>query len=121
MAARMRNGGRARAEGRRNVISDDGRLQQARRRVRVLQEPSELWCWHRANGRDVVRFTSHGNTSDPTRSAVLLVHGFGANCEHWRRNVDSLVSSGLRVRSLPLSSHHRHLDHHHCAALSPSC
>ena len=29
--------------------------------------------------------------------AVLLVHGFGAFGEHWRRNVQELADSGYRV------------------------
>lgn len=36
-----------------------------------------------------------------TGPAVLLVHGFGGNCEHWRRNVPELAQTS-RVFSIDL-------------------
>lgn len=38
-----------------------------------------------------------GVAGPETGERVLLVHGFGATCEHWRNVVPSLVSSGYRV------------------------
>lgn len=34
--------------------------------------------------------------------AVVLVHGFGANCEHWRHNLGPLAERGFRVYAMDL-------------------
>lgn len=34
--------------------------------------------------------------------ALVLVHGFGANCQHWRRNLRPLAANGWRVYALDL-------------------
>ncbi|KAI0565481.1 Alpha/beta hydrolase [Gracilaria domingensis] len=34
--------------------------------------------------------------------ALVLVHGFGANCQHWRRNLAPLASKNFRVFALDL-------------------
>lgn len=33
---------------------------------------------------------------------IVLIHGFGANCEHWRRNMQPLADRGFRVYALDL-------------------
>lgn len=37
-----------------------------------------------------------------TLPAMVLVHGFGANCEHWRNNLQPLAATGFRVYALDL-------------------
>lgn len=36
------------------------------------------------------------------KPAIVLVHGFGANCQHWRRNMQPLADQGFRVFALDL-------------------
>lgn len=38
----------------------------------------------------------------PSRPAVILVHGFGANCQHWRKNLKPLADNGWRVYAMDL-------------------
>jgi pimeloyl-ACP methyl ester carboxylesterase len=35
-------------------------------------------------------------------AALVLVHGFGANCRHWRDNIGPLAARGLRVYAIDL-------------------
>ena len=38
---------------------------------------------------------AHGpSTSSPSSPTVLLVHGFGGNCDHFRKNIDELAQRG---------------------------
>lgn len=51
--------------------------------------------WNAPSGRHRVRFQAAG----PRESGVprvLLVHGFGGNCEHWRKNIAALAEGGRR-------------------------
>lgn len=43
-------------------------------------------------------------TAGPSTSAqrVLLIHGFGASCNHWRKNIDALAAAGHRVYAIDL-------------------
>lgn len=36
------------------------------------------------------------------KPALILVHGFGANCQHWRNNINSLADNGWRVYAMDL-------------------
>ena len=52
----------------------------------------QFWRWHGILTEYSVAYppqTSKGN--------VVLVHGFGASCMHWRRNVDALTEAGYTV------------------------
>lgn len=40
--------------------------------------------------------------SDESLPAAVLVHGFGANCKHWRKNVYAIASRGYRVFAMDL-------------------
>lgn len=42
------------------------------------------------------------NDDSQTKPAMILVHGFGANCQHWRRNISQLAETGLRVYAMDL-------------------
>lgn len=39
---------------------------------------------------------------DMDKPAVIFVHGFGANCQHWRHNIRPLANAGLRAYALDL-------------------
>lgn len=39
---------------------------------------------------------------DMDKPAVVFVHGFGANCQHWRHNIRPLADAGLRAYALDL-------------------
>ena len=48
---------------------------------------------------------AHGpSTSSPSSPTVLLVHGFGGNCDHFRKNIDELAQrdGGNRVYAIDL-------------------
>lgn len=36
------------------------------------------------------------------KPALILVHGFGANCQHWRNNINPLADNGWRVYAMDL-------------------
>lgn len=40
--------------------------------------------------------------SHPSKPAIILIHGFGANCQHWRNNILPLSKLGYRVYALDL-------------------
>ena len=46
-----------------------------------------------------VHFRVTGNESNPP---ILLIHGFGASCDHWRNNAEILASEGFRVFGIDL-------------------
>ncbi len=46
-----------------------------------------------------ISYRVEGNPDGPR---VLLVHGFGANIMHWRKNIDVLAEAGYRVYALDL-------------------
>jgi pimeloyl-ACP methyl ester carboxylesterase len=62
--------------------------------------PSQYWSWQTADPADVLASGQppvshqihyvHAGTSRPDRPALLLVHGFGASTDHWRKNIDGL-------------------------------
>tara|TARA_B100000287_G_scaffold21362_1_gene21136 strand:- start:1036 stop:2127 length:1092 start_codon:yes stop_codon:yes gene_type:complete len=52
------------------------------------------WTWR---GR-TIRYTCAGESGE----AVVLVHGFGGNADHWRRNVNALSARGRRVFAIDL-------------------
>ena len=43
-----------------------------------------------------------GNPKGKTRGNLVLIHGFGGNADHWRRNVKSLSSAGYKVFAIDL-------------------
>jgi len=46
---------------------------------------------------------AHGpSTSSPSSPTVLLVHGFGGNSDHFRKNIDELAQRGNRVYAIDL-------------------
>lgn len=49
-----------------------------------------------------MRYTAHGDLSDSSKPAVVMVHGFGASCEHWRKSVKPLCDAGFRVYAIDL-------------------
>ncbi|QDZ22009.1 alpha/beta fold hydrolase [Chloropicon primus] len=58
----------------------------------------DLWQW----GRLSVRYQRAGLTQENRgKPAVVLIHGFGGNCDHWRKNIGPL-SKDYRVYSLDL-------------------
>jgi hypothetical protein len=71
--------------------------------VELPELTTAYWRWREHD----IRYTRAG-THGP---AVLCVHGFGGNCDHWRKNVAQLAANGFRCSlqqrsSLLLLSHH---------------
>ncbi|MBD2465000.1 alpha/beta fold hydrolase [Oscillatoria sp. FACHB-1407] len=58
-----------------------------------LQSTSAIWQWHDLP----IRYQTAGTTGD----AVILVHGFGASSDHWRKNIPVLAETH-RVYALDL-------------------
>lgn len=50
------------------------------------------WRW-----REMFTEYSVARPRTASKGSVVLVHGFGASCMHWRRNVDALVAAGYTV------------------------
>jgi len=46
-----------------------------------------------------VHFRVTGNESNPP---IVLIHGFGASCDHWRNNAEIFASEGFRVYGIDL-------------------
>ena len=53
-----------------------------------------FWRWNGQMVDYLVQEPSGGATKDT--QTILLVHGFGAFAEHWRRNIPDLASRGYR-------------------------
>ena len=51
----------------------------------LTSEPGTYWRW-----RDQPIYYVHAGQSHPERPPLLLVHGFGASTDHWRKNVAEL-------------------------------
>ena len=49
------------------------------------QVPGDFWKWKGHNIR--YRRGDWEEEGDSSRPIVVLVHGFGGNCEHWRKNL----------------------------------
>lgn len=59
-----------------------------------------FWRWH---GQLVDFFVAEPEGgSDESTPTVLLVHGFGAFAEHWRRNIPALAAEGYKVYACTL-------------------
>jgi len=54
----------------------------------------KYWTWR----GHTIRYTCAGDSGEP----VVLVHGFGGNADHWRRNVNALSARGRRVFAIDL-------------------
>lgn len=59
------------------------------------------WLWR---GHEVRYHFEQPPDADPDepRDAVVLVHGFGGNVEHWRKNIGYLASQGFDVFAIDL-------------------
>ena len=57
-----------------------------------------MWSWQERNCS--VRYQKAG-VSNADAPAVVLIHGFGGNCDHWRKNIGPLARS-CRVYSIDL-------------------
>jgi len=56
------------------------------------------WTW-RVDGRQHrIRYQRAGDHGP----AILLIHGFGGNCDHWRKNTAAIAKEGFRVFSIDL-------------------
>ena len=53
------------------------------------------WTW---NGFKIAWFVENENDNIP----LLLIHGFGANSKHWRKNIKSFAKNGYSVYSMDL-------------------
>lgn len=60
-------------------------------------QPSE-WNFRGA----IVEYISFPAPSPGPSPAIVLVHGFGANCRHWRKNIVPLASAGYDVYAMDL-------------------
>jgi len=36
-------------------------------------------------------------TGEEANTPIVLIHGFGASCDHWRNNAEIFASEGFRV------------------------
>ena len=63
-----------------------------------LAQTSSFWRWR---GHDV-RFCTAGVVENPDAPALVLVHGFGGNADHWRKNTGVLAAAGYRVYAVDL-------------------
>lgn len=60
----------------------------------------QFWRWH---GQLVDFFVAEPEGgADENTPTVLLVHGFGAFAEHWRRNIPALAAEGYKVYACTL-------------------
>ena len=41
-------------------------------------------------------------SSSTTKGNLVLIHGFGGNADHWRRNVEPLAAAGFKVFAIDL-------------------
>jgi len=75
-------------------LSSDGSTQKVQRSYDSFQ-----WTNPTSNKTHKINYKVQGNKSDPP---VLLIHGFGANVNHFRYNFPALVSEGYRVYAVDL-------------------
>ena len=63
----------------------------------------QIWRWSNSTGRMLEVGWSHAGTdalTTATNPAVVLIHGFGANTDHWRHTMPAL---GARPPLMPLT------------------
>ena len=41
-------------------------------------------------------------TGEESNTPIVLIHGFGASCDHWRKNAEFLASAGFRIYGIDL-------------------
>ena len=41
-------------------------------------------------------------TGEESKTPILLIHGFGASCDHWRNNAETFASAGFRIYGIDL-------------------
>ena len=41
-------------------------------------------------------------TGEESKTPIILIHGFGASCDHWRNNAEIFASAGFRVYGIDL-------------------
>merc|ERR1719506_417338 len=63
-----------------------------------IDSPSRTWSWRGCS----VRYVKKLSSSSTSLGSVVLIHGFGGNCDHWRRNLQPLADSGLDVYAIDL-------------------
>jgi pimeloyl-ACP methyl ester carboxylesterase len=52
--------------------------------------PAQYWHWQASDDTTHSIHYVHAGTPHADRPALLLVHGFGASTDHWRKNIDTL-------------------------------
>ncbi|NJN62846.1 MAG: alpha/beta fold hydrolase [Coleofasciculaceae cyanobacterium RL_1_1] len=52
--------------------------------------PAQYWHWQASDDTTHRIHYVHAGTPHADRPALLLVHGFGASTDHWRKNIDTL-------------------------------
>lgn len=62
------------------------------------RQEDEFWTW---KGQQV-RFQRHRASGARSRGPALLIHGFGGNAEHWRKNGPELAAEGFDVYAIDL-------------------
>jgi len=60
--------------------------------------PDEFWTWRGLQ----VRYQRHRPAAGASEGVVLLIHGFGGNAEHWRKNAPALAAAGYDVYAVDL-------------------
>ncbi|XP_062082202.1 pheophytinase, chloroplastic [Humulus lupulus] len=76
-----------------SLVLDDGVSISSNNGSSQLQVHSSMWKWRGYS----IRY-QHAGTSGP---ALVLIHGFGANSDHWRKNI-SVLAKSHRVYSIDL-------------------
>jgi pimeloyl-ACP methyl ester carboxylesterase len=58
----------------------------------LAAENGHYWQWrdYRVHYVQANQVTSNGTSSHPERPPLLLIHGFGASTDHWRKNIAEL-------------------------------
>jgi len=52
-----------------------------------MNSRGKFWTW---NGHQIRYRKAESQPKDPQAPIAILVHGFGGNCEHWRKNLDAV-------------------------------
>jgi hypothetical protein len=55
--------------------------------------PNQWWTWYGLGEPHRIRWMSSGASGPPEAPPVVLVHGFGSSCGHWRHTLPGLTAS----------------------------